>query len=103
MDLANVDYEALVADLTPILSQGIEHLIVGSKTDVERFSAKITRQLVYAQLTGDQAMQDQLMDQLGLLAEVHSIRVRNESWDVFTIVVTTVFGAVAAAIKSAIK
>lgn len=100
VDLSNIDYDALIADLAPILTQGIEHLLEGAKNDIEKFATRITRLMVYAQLRGDEDMGEQLLDQLKLLAEIQSIRVRNASWTVVAAVVTMVFKAVAATIKT---
>ncbi len=101
-NLSDIDYEALIKDLAPILIQGIEHLLEGAKDDIENFGQRITRLMVFAELVGDQDMTLQLLDQLKLMAEIQSIRVRNESWTLLTAVVTMVFKAVGAAIKTAI-
>lgn len=84
-----IDYGRLRQDLTPLIAEAIEHLIEGSKQDIERFAVDIGQDLVIAQVTGDQPLKEQLGDQLKLLAEINNIRLRNSTW----IVVSTVVSA----------
>ncbi len=100
MALDKLDYEALISDLTPILVQGLENLLEGARDDIEAYAQRITGLMIYAQVQGDGGMEEQLLDQLKLLAEIQSIRVRNESWGLVAAVVTMVFKAVAATIKT---
>ena len=102
LDLKNFDWEALIEDLAPLVQEGIKHMLSGTKSDIESFAQRITRLLVHAELTGDVAMQEQLMDQLELLAHKQSIRVRNESWTMFSAVLSMVFKAVKVSVKAAL-
>lgn len=102
IDFNKLDLERLGADLVPVLVSGIEHLVEGTAEDIQEFARAISEDLFEAQLTGQSATTDQLMDQLILLAEIQSIRVRNNSWALFTAVVSAIFRAAGAALVAVV-
>ncbi len=102
IDFKNLDLEKLAEDLVPVLHDGIKDLLEGTAEDIESFARAISMDLLQAQMLGDEQTQEQLMDQLVLLAEIQNIRVRNESWTLFSSVVGAIFKAVLTTAISAV-
>lgn len=94
--IPNLDFDRLRRDLAPVIVTAIEHLISGSAEDVEQFALAIGRDLVEAQIAGDEAMKAQLVDQLTVLAEINNIRLRNGTWLVVSTVISSLTRAVVA-------
>lgn len=96
MNLADIDFKRLQLDLTPVVANAIEHLLQGAREDIEAFASDITRDLVEAQMLGDDAMKAQLVDQLLVLGEINNIRLRNSTWLIVSTVVSSVIEAAVA-------
>lgn len=99
-DLATIDVDKLKKDVASALVSAISELVDGAEADIQNFATDISKDLLEAQLTGEKAITIQLLNQLKLLAEINSIRVRQQRWFVVEAVTKAVFEAALAGILS---
>lgn len=96
MDLTKIDLGKLQEDVKPVLASALSGIVEGAKEDIQQFAGEIGKDMLHAQLAGDDALVAQLLDQLEVLAEINRVRVEAHAWVVVKKVVSAVFSAVAA-------
>lgn len=96
MDFSKVNFERLTEDVGEALASALAEIVEGAKDDVKTFALDISGDLLHAQLSGNEDLTDQLLDQLKLLAEINRIRVEAKSWALVRMITQAVLKAAVA-------
>lgn len=77
--LDNVDFDSVRAEVEEILKNSLDGLVQGAREDVQRYVFTISNDLVSAIRDGRDDLRQELLAQMGLLAEIHRIRLNREA------------------------
>jgi hypothetical protein len=96
IDLSKIDLNKLQGDVSGILQGALDGVVEGAKEDLKDYAAAIAKDMLQAQLAGNDEVKAQLLDQLKVLAEINRIRVEAHAWVVVEKVVKVLFSAITA-------
>ena len=85
----NLTVDQATEKLEQAISDQVEELLEGAKSDIQTFSRDIARNIVVAVRKGRTDLVDELKDQLGLLAEINRLRAIESAYDTIRIVIDT--------------
>lgn len=102
IDIEKLALHKLKGEVGDLLGETFQEVLEGAKDDLKKFGKAIAEGLLEASLGGDEDREDQLLDQLKVLAEINRIRLEGHAWVTAKAVVKMVFKAVVVGIKAAI-
>lgn len=70
-----LDKDQLLEDLTAIVTEALKPALEGAQADVDAFAAEIGKDFYLAVKLGDSSLQDTLLNQTKMLAELSRVRV----------------------------
>ena len=73
-----MDWKAIVKELGDDLTERLQYLVEGAEEDIKAYGLEIAESMVIAVRSGRKDLQDELGDQLIMLAEIHRIEISRE-------------------------
>ncbi len=74
-----IDWKAIVDEIGDLASERLEYLVDSGKDDLKAYGKDIAKSLVVAIRSGSQDLQDEIYEQVEMLAEIHRIELNREA------------------------